>query len=100
HRFTAELARAYLAGRLERDHAAVGRVLHEIQLRAPSFAPRSLLDFGSGLGTASWAAHSAWGHSLRHFLCVEAAVAMRELAERLRQGGATEGPAHFGPVFT
>ena len=31
HRYTAELARAYLAVRLERDHAAVGRALREVR---------------------------------------------------------------------
>ncbi|XP_021239086.1 methyltransferase-like protein 17, mitochondrial [Numida meleagris] len=98
-RYTAELARAYLAVRLERDHAAVGRALHEIRLRAPAFTPHTLLDFGSGLGTACWAAHELWGRSLRQFLCVGTATAMRELGERLRHGGAATGPAHFGPVL-
>ncbi|XP_040399571.1 H/ACA ribonucleoprotein complex subunit 3 isoform X1 [Cygnus olor] len=72
----------------------------EIRVRAPDFAPRTLLDFGSGLGTACWVAQGMWGRSLQQFVCVEPSGAMRELAERLRHGGgATPGPAHFGPVF-
>ncbi|XP_071885893.1 ribosome assembly protein METTL17, mitochondrial-like isoform X3 [Anas platyrhynchos] len=53
-RVTAEAARGYLVARLARDYAAAGRALSEIQARAPDFAPRTLLDFGSGLGAACW----------------------------------------------
>ncbi|NXC38294.1 MET17 protein, partial [Penelope pileata] len=97
-RFTAELARAFLAARLERDHAAVGRALYEIRLRAPSFAPRSLLDVGSGLGTACWAAQELWGRSLEQFLRVEADAVLRELGERLRHGD--NGGTTWGGVAT
>uniref|UniRef100_A0A8B9QTZ9 Methyltransferase-like protein 17, mitochondrial n=1 Tax=Anas platyrhynchos TaxID=8839 RepID=A0A8B9QTZ9_ANAPL len=99
-RVTAEAARGYLVARLARDYAAAGRALSEIQARDPDFAPRTLLDFSSGLGAACWAAQGVWGRSLQQFVCVEPSEALRELAERLRHGGgATPGPAHFGPVF-
>uniref|UniRef100_A0A8C3KYT5 METTL17 n=1 Tax=Chrysolophus pictus TaxID=9089 RepID=A0A8C3KYT5_CHRPC len=90
-RYTAELARAYLAVRLERDHAAVGRALREIQLRVPTFTPQTMLDFGSGIGTACWAAHELWGHSLRQYLCVGSSRAMREMGEQLRHGNGVGG---------
>lgn len=32
------------------------RVLDELRMRLPDFAPRSMLDFGSGPGTVIWAA--------------------------------------------
>ncbi|NXJ03948.1 MET17 protein, partial [Odontophorus gujanensis] len=124
HRFTADVSRAYVAARLDRDHAAVGRALREvtpsvgppwgpwgrrgadpnrptpqIRLRAPDFAPQTVMDVSSGLGTACWAAHELWGSSVRHFVSVGTAAAVRELGERLRNGGASHGPAHFGPVF-
>uniref|UniRef100_A0A8C9EYB8 Methyltransferase like 17 n=1 Tax=Pavo cristatus TaxID=9049 RepID=A0A8C9EYB8_PAVCR len=91
YRYTAELARAYLAVRLERDHAAVGRALREIQLRVPAFTPQTMLDFGSGIGTACWVAHELWGHSLRQYLCVGSSRAMREMGERLRHGDGGQG---------
>ncbi len=40
-------------------YAAVARVLDELRLRLPDFAPRSMLDFGAGPGTAIWAAREA-----------------------------------------
>jgi ribosomal protein RSM22 (predicted rRNA methylase) len=51
---------AYLTVRLPATHAAVTRVLEEVALRRPGFAPASLLDAGSGPGTASWAATARW----------------------------------------
>lgn len=98
-RHPAELARSYMAMRLQRDHAAVGRALREIQLRVPTFTPQTVLDFGSGIGIACWVAHELWGHSLRQYVCVGSSRAMREMGERLRHGGVESGPAHFGPVF-
>lgn len=51
---------SYLVARLPATYAAVDRVLSELALRRPGFAPRSLLDAGSGPGTASWAAAAHW----------------------------------------
>jgi hypothetical protein len=42
--------------RLPPAFAAVLRALRETHARAPSYQPRSMLDFGSGPGTAIWAA--------------------------------------------
>ena len=51
---------AYLVARLPATYAAVARVLAELQGRRPDFVPGSLLDAGSGPGTASWAAAALW----------------------------------------
>lgn len=51
---------AYLVTRLPATHAAVARVLAELALLRPGFSPSSLLDAGSGPGTASWAALDRW----------------------------------------
>ena len=51
---------AYLAARLPATYAAVFRVLSELHVRRPHFAPESLLDVGAGPGTASWAAQALW----------------------------------------
>ena len=51
---------AYLAVRLPATYAAVAAALGEVKRLRPDFAPSSLLDAGSGPGTASWAAVSAW----------------------------------------
>jgi ribosomal protein RSM22 (predicted rRNA methylase) len=52
--------RAYLATRLPATFAAVRRVLEELRLGLPDFRPASLLDAGSGPGTAGWAAAGLW----------------------------------------
>lgn len=51
---------SYLVARLPATYAAVNRVLSELALRRPGFAPKSLIDAGSGPGTASWAAAGLW----------------------------------------
>jgi Mitochondrial small ribosomal subunit Rsm22 len=54
--YNARTAAAYGLVRLPACFAVASRVLHELSTRLPGFSPRSLLDFGAGPGTASWAA--------------------------------------------
>jgi ribosomal protein RSM22 (predicted rRNA methylase) len=51
---------SYLVARLPATFAAVDRVLAELARRRPDMAPASLLDAGSGPGTAAWAAVGRW----------------------------------------
>ena len=51
---------AYLTARLPATYAAIHAALNAVRIRAPEFHPRSLLDFGAGPGTASWAAMEIW----------------------------------------
>jgi ribosomal protein RSM22 (predicted rRNA methylase) len=53
-------ALAYTVTRLPATFGAVRHVLTRLQERSPEFQPRSVLDLGSGPGTASWAAVEAW----------------------------------------
>lgn len=55
-----EDALAYALARLPATYAACAAVFGEALDRAPDFAPRRLLDAGSGPGGASWAAREAW----------------------------------------
>jgi ribosomal protein RSM22 (predicted rRNA methylase) len=48
--------RAYLVARLPATYAAVAYCLIELTRRHPKFTPQSVLDAGSGPGTAAWAA--------------------------------------------
>jgi ribosomal protein RSM22 (predicted rRNA methylase) len=52
--------RAYLVARLPATYAAVAYCLAELARRHPLFTPASLLDAGSGPGTAAWAAAVAY----------------------------------------
>ncbi|KAL5466749.1 hypothetical protein EMCRGX_G030898 [Ephydatia muelleri] len=79
----------YAASRLQATYGVTFRVLAEIAHMVPSFKPETLLDFGSGLGTAVWAAHQLWGESIYEYLCVDTSQEMGEMARLLRLGGQT-----------
>jgi ribosomal protein RSM22 (predicted rRNA methylase) len=51
---------AYLTARLPATFAAAGAAFAAVRARAPDFRPGSMLDFGAGPGTASWAAVETW----------------------------------------
>lgn len=56
---------AYASSRMPACYAVLFRVFDELHLHLPHFAPRTMLDFGSGPGTAIWAAREV---SLASFL--------------------------------
>ena len=50
-----EAAWAYLVGgKAAYDYACLKSIMGEIQARDRSFQPKTLLDFGSGVGTVTW----------------------------------------------
>ncbi|CAN9503019.1 unnamed protein product [Ophioblennius macclurei] len=98
-KYDEELGVVYMAARLAGGYAAVKRALNEIKKRDPSFAPQSLLDFGSGLGTVAWASHSHWGDSLKEMVCVDSSGSMNSLAERLLKGDDERAAPHFKHVY-
>jgi len=73
-------ARAYCAARLPATYAAIRAALSAVAERRADFAPRSLLDFGAGPGTALWAARDCWP-DLDAATLVEASTAMRQFGE-------------------
>jgi ribosomal protein RSM22 (predicted rRNA methylase) len=81
----ADLA-AYLVARLPATHAAVAHVLGEAAALRPGFAPESLLDAGSGPGTASWAAAGVWP-GLSRFTLLDNAPEFLALAGELAASG-------------
>ncbi|XP_042562085.1 methyltransferase-like protein 17, mitochondrial [Clupea harengus] len=98
-RYDEALGLVFMASRLAGGYAAVRRALHEIKKRDSSFSPRSLLDFGSGLGTVVWASHSLWAESLREMVCVDSSGAMNELAARLLRGGDEQNKPFIDNVY-
>ncbi|EGW14101.1 Protein RSM22-like, mitochondrial [Cricetulus griseus] len=97
--YNEELSLIYMAARLDGGFAAVSRAFHEIQARVPEFQPQTLMDFGSGTGSVTWAAHSTWGQSLREYVCVDSSAAMLGLAEKLLKGGSESGKPCIPGVF-
>jgi ribosomal protein RSM22 (predicted rRNA methylase) len=75
-------ALAYLAVRLPATFAAVRAAMEFVGERRPGWAPRSLLDVGSGPGTAIWAAESRWG-TIPSITAIEASQPIGRLAQQL-----------------
>ncbi|KAF6131453.1 methyltransferase like 17 [Phyllostomus discolor] len=71
----------------------------QIHAQIPEFQPQTLMDFGSGTGSVTWAAHSIWGQSLREYMCVDSSAAMLDLAEKLLKGGSEYGEPYVPGVF-
>lgn len=51
---------AYVLARMPATYAVAAAVFEAVKDVAPDFAPRTLLDVGTGPGTTSWAACEAW----------------------------------------
>lgn len=77
---------SYLVARLPATFAAVDRVLSELSSLRPDLAPESLLDAGSGPGTASWAAAGHWP-GLRSVTFLDNSPAFLALAAALARQG-------------
>jgi ribosomal protein RSM22 (predicted rRNA methylase) len=75
-------ARAYLAARLPATYAAVSACLATIAKAKSDFAPKSLLDVGSGPGTVMWAASERWS-SLEQSTLLETSPTIRAWGEKL-----------------
>lgn len=78
---------SYLVARLPATYAAVSHVLAEAAALRPELRPQSLLDAGSGPGTASWAAAEVWP-GLADITLLDSMPAFLSLASAL----AAEGP--------
>ncbi len=81
---TAAERAAYLVVRLPATYAAIKSAAEETAARVIDFHPASLLDLGSGPGTALWAASETFP-SLREFLGLERDVEMAALGRKLAQ---------------
>jgi len=84
----ADDALAYALTRLPATYAACSAVLAEAARRAPGYAPKSLLDAGSGTAAASWAACAVWP-GLDTATWLDASPPFLALAAQL----ASDGPA-------
>eukprot|EP00850_Spirogloea_muscicola_P008418 SM000045S16163 [mRNA] locus=s45:10723:15523:+ [translate_table: standard] len=93
---------AYIAARMPATYAALHRVMREIALRLPAFSPSSMVDFGSGPGTAIWAAMQAWPGQLRRVAIVESSAPMSQANAALLQGASGAPPQlrYFSHVDT
>jgi ribosomal protein RSM22 (predicted rRNA methylase) len=75
-------ALAYSVARMPATYAAVSEALARIVERSEAFHPRSLLDLGSGPGTAAYAALEHWP-GIGHVTMLEGNAHFRELAKAI-----------------
>jgi ribosomal protein RSM22 (predicted rRNA methylase) len=73
---------AYVAHRIPGIYSCNFRVLDEIKRRLPGFAPKRMLDFGSGPGTTTWAASQVFS-SIKRYLLVEPSDAMVAVSSKI-----------------
>ncbi|CAH1098644.1 unnamed protein product [Psylliodes chrysocephalus] len=83
----------YLVGRSAAEYAVLAKIFGEIETRDPEFKPKSLFDYGSGVGTATWAANLYWKQYFLEYFNVDASREMNDLAELLLKGG--RGSSNF-----
>ena len=74
---------AYIASQLPFMLAPLQNVFAEISRRIPGFAPKSMLDFGSGPGTAIIAAQEHWSSTLNDIMAVDVSQSMLEVASEI-----------------
>lgn len=80
---------AYISSQLPFALAPLQSVFDEILRRIPDFVPRTMLDFGSGPGTAIFAAVEAWNRNhqkdspLKSVLAVDVSQSMLEISSEL-----------------
>ncbi|KAJ1343135.1 hypothetical protein BSLG_002161 [Batrachochytrium salamandrivorans] len=76
-------ARAYFATRTHAAYGAANFVFRDISRRFPDFKPTGVLDFGTGPGTAIWAAKNSWSESLQYAVGIDSSEDMLNRAEKL-----------------
>ncbi|XP_066992180.2 ribosome assembly protein METTL17, mitochondrial [Anabrus simplex] len=97
--YNAHQSLVYLVGRAAADYAVVHFVLSEMRLKLPEFKPRTLLDFGSGVGTVTWVANSLWGDSLKEYFSIDTSASMNDLASLILKDGKESSELPLKGVF-
>ncbi|XP_068626008.1 ribosome assembly protein METTL17, mitochondrial [Battus philenor] len=77
----------YLMVRGVPEYAILVRILDEINRKLPNYKPRSFFDFGSGVGTGTWAVNTFWKGDIFEYFCVDTSSHMNDLARLILCGG-------------
>ncbi|XP_030756329.1 methyltransferase-like protein 17, mitochondrial [Sitophilus oryzae] len=88
----------YLLTRSAAEYAVLLKIFGEINQRDPEFVPRSFFDFGSGVGTGTWAVNNYWKNIFEYFN-VDVSSDMNDLAQILLQGGRSTGNSSLKGTF-
>lgn len=88
----------YMAVRLAPNYAALKTVMDEIKDLDQHFEPKSVLDFGSGMGTTIWAVNQTWPNCVQEFMNIDISKEQQYLCNNLLRGGREFGD-HAHNVF-
>lgn len=77
----------YLFGRAPAEYASLMRIFKEIARRDPDFQPRTFFDYGSGIGTGTWAVSELWKSSIFEYYLVDASKYMNDLSDMILRDG-------------
>lgn len=77
----------YLMSRAAPEYAILIRVLDEIYRMYPNYKPRSFFDFGSGIGSGTWAVNNFWKNHIYEYFCVDTSAHMHDLARLILCSG-------------
>ncbi|GFY38629.1 methyltransferase-like protein 17, mitochondrial [Trichonephila inaurata madagascariensis] len=72
-----------MAARMPANYASIFKIFSEIKFQLPEYEPKTFFDFGSGVGSAVWAAQAVWNESLSEYFCVDSSSYMNDVAETL-----------------
>ncbi|XP_058793380.1 methyltransferase-like protein 17, mitochondrial [Phymastichus coffea] len=72
----------YMVTRCVAEYAALTSIFKEINKRDPEFKPRTVFDFGSGVGTVLWAATQYW-KNIEEYVGIDISNDMNDLAEEI-----------------
>ncbi len=85
---------AYAVARMPATYAAIAAAMDATAQRAPDFVPRTLLDAGAGLGSASWAALEFWPE-IEQLTLLDNHPGFRAAAAQLARSTPTFSAANF-----
>ncbi|XP_022905054.2 ribosome assembly protein METTL17, mitochondrial [Onthophagus taurus] len=89
----------YLFARSSMEYAVLAKIFLEISNRDPDFKPRTLFDFGSGVGSVTWAANTYWKKHLFEYYNVDISSDMNDLALTILRGGPGYSNQNIKGVF-
>ncbi|XP_014221473.1 methyltransferase-like protein 17, mitochondrial [Trichogramma pretiosum] len=72
----------YMITRSVPEYAVLDTIFKEIQLRNPTFNPKSMFDFGSGVGSVLWAALERW-NTINEYMGIDISADMCDLSEKI-----------------
>ena len=97
--YDAYASHVYLGARLATNYAVLMKVFKEIKHQDPSFSPKTLFDFGSGVGTTMFAANESWPASISEHFNVDISKHMNDLSIFLLRGGEDHMPMLYNGVY-